>query len=269
MKTIIYYYTGTGNSLWTARQFAQEIGDAELRPMVQSDNKTNTAAPDIVGIVFPVHMWGIPHQVLEFLKKMEKEPSRYYFAAGVNAGQVSRTLVQLKKFLASYGITLSTGYDIVLPSNYIPWGGPGPVDRQQARFKAAAEKIKKAAAVIRAKGKSPVEKGPLWQRIIFTALYKMTFGMIPKMDKDFWVDEKCNTCGICVKVCPVRNIVMQAGKPVWQHRCEQCLSCIQWCPQQSIQYGKKTPGYERYHHPEVKLNDIINTISPSPSQIEK
>ncbi len=264
MKTIIYYYTGTGNSLWTARQFALEIGDAELRPMVQPDNETNTASPDIVGIVFPVHMWGIPHQVLEFLKKMEKDPSRYYFAAGVNAGQVSRTLVQLKKLLASYGITLSTGYDIVLPSNYIPWGGPGPVDRQQALFKAAEVKIKKAAVVIQMKGKSPVEKGPFWQRIIFTALYKMTFGMIPKMDKNFWVDEKCNTCGICIKVCPIQNIVMQAGKPVWQHCCEQCLSCIQWCPQQSIQYGKKTSGYERYHHPEVKLKDIISR-SPSPS----
>lgn len=271
MRTIIYYFTGTGNSLWTARQLAAEIGDAELHPMVQLNNETNASAvvPDIVGIVFPVHMWGIPHLVLEFLKKMEKHPSCYYFAAGVNAGQVSRTLVQLKKVLAAYGITLSAGYDIVLPSNYIPWGGPGPVERQQALFKAAAEKIKKTAAVIKVKGTSPVEKGPLWQRIIFTALYKMTLNMIPKMDKDFWADEKCNACGICIKVCPARNIELQAGKPVWQHRCEQCLSCIQWCPRQSIQYGKKTPAYERYHHPEVKLNDIIDTISSSPSSQEK
>jgi ferredoxin len=268
MKTIIYYYTGTGNSLWTARQFAREIGDAELLPMIQPINKTKTTASEIVGLVFPVHMWGIPRQVLEFLKKMEKAPSCYYFAAGVNAGQVSRTLVQLKKLLAGYGITLSSGYDIVLPSNYIPWGGPGPVERQQAMFKASAEKIKKAAAEIRVKGKSPVEKGPLWQRIIFTALYKMTFNMVPKMDRDFWVDEKCNACGICAKVCPAQNIVLEEGKPVWQRHCEQCLSCIQWCPQQAIQYGKKTPGYERYHHPEVRLNDIINTISPSPAILD-
>ncbi|HLP47794.1 MAG TPA: EFR1 family ferrodoxin [Candidatus Kapabacteria bacterium] len=260
MKTIIYYYTGTGNSLWTARQLAAEIGDAELRPMVHPDqpaNETNIAAPDIIGIVFPVHMWGIPHRVLEFLKRMEKNPSCYYFAAGVNAGQVSRTLVQLKKLLASYGLTLSAAYDIVLPSNYIPWGGPGPIERQQALFKAAAEKIEKVGPIIKAREKGSIEKGPLWQRIIFTALYKMSFGQVPKMDKDFWVDEKCNACGICINVCPVQNIVLQAGKPVWQHRCEQCLSCIQWCPRESIQYGKKTPGYERYHHPEVKLKDIL------------
>lgn len=104
-----------------------------------------------------------------------------------------------------------------------------------------------------------MEKGPLWQRIVFTAIYKLTYTMIPKMDKDFWVDEKCNGCGICTKTCPVDNIVMTTDKPTWLHHCEQCLACIQWCPKEAIQYGKKTPKYERYHHPEVTLKDIVGT----------
>jgi len=33
MKTDIYYYSGTGNSLWTARRLAEELGDAELHPI--------------------------------------------------------------------------------------------------------------------------------------------------------------------------------------------------------------------------------------------
>ncbi len=257
MKRIIYYYTGTGNSLWIARQFAAEMGETELCPMIQYDPETKETPPDIVGLVFPVHMWGIPGLVLEFFKKMVKNPACYYFAAGVNAGQVSRTLVQLKELLATHGLTLSAAYDIVLPSNYIPWGGPAPLEKQQELFKVATTKIKQAAIVIRAKGNGPIEKGPLWQRIIFTAIYKLSFNKIAHMDKDFWSDEKCNSCGICVKVCPVQNIQLVSAKPVWQNRCEQCLACIQWCPQQSIQYGKKTPGYQRYHHPEVTLNDMI------------
>lgn len=63
--------------------------------------------------------------------------------------------------------------------------------------------------------------------------------------------------GICKTVCPCGNIELQAGKPVWLHHCEQCLACIQWCPPEAIQFGKKTPRYERYRHPEVKLSDII------------
>jgi ferredoxin len=256
MKTIVYYYTGTGNSLWTARLVAAELGNAALYPMPLM-NGDAMADAEAVGLVFPVHMWGVPSLVLDFLQKMKKDPGRYYFALAVNAGQVSRTLIQLQNHMASLGLGLSAGFDIVLPSNYIPWGGPGPVEKQEKLFTAAREKIKRVVPAIVQRQSGPMEKGPLWQRIVFTALYKMTFNMIPKMDGDFWVDEKCNGCGICEKACPVDNIVMKSEKPTWLHTCEQCLACIQWCPKEAIQYGKKTPNYERYHHPEVTLKDIM------------
>ena len=103
----------------------------------------------------------------------------------------------------------------------------------------------------------PVEKGPLWQRILFTRLYHMAFGHVQEMDKSFYTDEKCNSCGVCEKICPALNIRMKEGRPCWLHHCEQCLACIQWCPRESIQYGKKTPRYSRYHHPEVTLKDML------------
>ncbi len=257
MKTVIYYYTGTGNSLWTARTVAAEIGSARLLPMAGAQNDKDAADADAVGLVFPVHMWGIPALALRFIENMTVSPGKYYFAFAVNAGQVSRTLIQLKELLQSRGMTLSAGFDIVLPSNYIPWGGPGPAAKLEKLHREAGEKIKQAAKLIIRKESDHIEKGPLWQRIIFTALYKWTFHMVPKMDKDFWTDEKCNGCAMCAKVCPVENISMKDDRPQWLHHCEQCLACIQWCPQIAIQFGKKTPAYERYHHPEVKMKDVI------------
>jgi ferredoxin len=257
MKSLVYYYTGTGNSLWTARTLAGELTGTGISPMTGNKNGSVPSDVDAVGLVFPVHMWGVPGLVLRFLESMEKKPDRYYFAFAVNAGQVSRTLVQLRNLMQSKGMVLSCGFDIVLPSNYIPWGSPPPLKRQEELFSAARNKIKQAAAIITSKNSGHIEKGPLWQRILFTALYKMTFGMVPKMDRDFWVDEKCNACSICARVCPVQNIVMQSDKPVWQHNCEQCLACIQWCPQEAIQFGRKTSAYERYHHPEVRIGDMI------------
>lgn len=257
MKTNIYYYTGTGNSLWTARLLAAELGNTEIYPMTKVIKDGQTPEADATGIVFPVHMWGMPNLVIQFLKALKKEPSQYYFACAVNAGQVSRTLIQLQELMSFYGLSLSAGLDIVLPSNYIPWGGPGPANRLQKLYDMAQEKIRQAAVYISRKESGPVEKGPLWQRIIFTALYKITFNMVPKLDQNFRVDEKCNACAICVKICPMENIVMTAEKPAWQHRCDQCLACIQWCPREAIQYGKKTPAYQRYHHPEIKVKDMM------------
>ena len=257
MHTVIYHYTGTGNSLWTANALADKLGDTELIPMHRVNHGAHDSKADSVGLVFPVHFWGVPRLVRNFMQSMEKRPGVYYFAVAVNAGQVSRTLIQLKELMAKDGLTLAAGFDVKLPSNYIPWGGPGPEEVQRHLFNAATEKVNAAASYISSRKSGLLEKGPLWQRVLFTGLYKMTYNHLKTMDKKFQIDGACTSCRICERVCPVKNIVVQAGKPIWHGSCEQCLACIQWCPEACIQYGKKTKNYQRYHHPEVKLKDII------------
>jgi ferredoxin len=258
MKTDIFFTTGTGNSLWTARTLANELGSAELIPILWATGNTVRSQADAVGIIFPVHIWGLPKQVIDFVNSLAIDTSKYYFALAVNAGQVAASLLQLEKLMKSRGLILSSGFDIVMPSNYIPWGGPGPEDKRMRRISDAKEKINKISSIVAKKERCPVEKGPLWQNILFSWFYKFSFPYIPTLDKSFWVDDKCNACGICKRICPCGNIDLKAGKPIWLRHCEQCLACIQWCPKEAIQYGKKTPRYERYHHPEVALDDIIS-----------
>jgi ferredoxin len=256
MKMQLYAYTGTGNSLWIARQLALELQEATVEFMSCRSSDFEAEA-DGVGVIFPVHIWGLPGHVIRFINHLQVKPGTYLFALAVNAGQPAATLLQLKKLMSPCGSSLSLGYSIVLPSNYIPWGGPGPVDTQQRLFKEARGKIKTIAAAVLQGEQNDVERGPLWQNIPFSLIYKISFRKVSKMDKSFWVDEKCNHCGICAKVCPATNIDMLDGKPAWLHRCEQCMACIQWCPQEAIQYGKKTVKYLRYHHPEVTLQDML------------
>jgi Pyruvate/2-oxoacid:ferredoxin oxidoreductase delta subunit len=225
--------------------------------MLWKDGETVSSDADIVGLIFPVHIWGLPRRVISFGGALAKDPFKYYFAVAVNAGQVAATLLQLHKIMAAKGLTLSAGFDIVMPSNYIPWGGPGTKDLIMQRITDARGKIGNIATIVADRKRQPIEKGPLWQNILLSGvLYRLSFRHIPAMDKSFWVDEKCNACGICKTICPCSNIVLKDGKPSWQHHCEQCLACIQWCPQEAIQFGKKTPRYERYRHPDVKLQDM-------------
>jgi ferredoxin len=260
MHAHLYYYTGTGNSLWVARTLAEALGDAETIQLSEDTSTKNMSKPDCLGLVFPVHIWGVPAKVLKFVHTVTDLQPDYVFAIAVNGGQVANTLVQLKKALTVQSITLAAGWEITMPSNYIPWGGPGPQDQQQTLFEAARNKIAAIAEKIRGKAMMPVETGILWQRLIFSGLvYPMSTPHVPKMDKRFWVDEKCNHCEICQKVCPADNITIQDGKPVWNQRCEQCFACLQWCPQEAIQYGKNTPKYERYHHPEVTIKDVLQS----------
>jgi len=257
MSINIFYYSGTGNSLWIAKKIAKEFKDVHLISITNFNiNNVNNDA-DYTGIVFPVYMWGVPAPVINFLDELKKIKNNYIFAAAVNGGQVSNTLVQLHKKMQEKGMNLNSGFDFKTPSNYIPWGGAIPQDKQKKLFNSALKKIKQIIPIIKERKNLPVEKGPLWQRILFSGFYKMSFNHVHGMDKKFWVDEKCNGCEICAKICPASNIEIKDGKPTWNQKCHQCLACIQWCPKESIQYGKKTPDYERYHHPEIKLNDML------------
>jgi formate hydrogenlyase subunit 6/NADH:ubiquinone oxidoreductase subunit I len=256
MKTRLYVYTGTGNSLWVARQLAAELKKATIEFM-PCPKKAFRVQADVVGIIFPVHIWGLPGRVIQFVNHLKVKPGTFLFAVAVNAGQPAATLLQLQRLMASRGLSLSLGYSIVLPSNYIPWGGPGPMDAQQKRFREAREKMKAITDAVMRQERHKVDRGPLLQNIPFSLLYRMSFRQVRKMDKKFWADEKCNSCEICSRVCPAGNIEMTKGKPTWQHRCEQCLACLQWCPQEAIQYGEKTARYQRYHHPEVILKDML------------
>jgi ferredoxin len=257
MKTAIFYYTGTGNALWTARKIGEKIGPTELVHMADFTKNPKEVRTDAVGLVFPVYIWGVPGPVVRFVESCKSIHADYWFAVAVNGGQVSNTLVQLKKLMWDNGLPLSAGFEIKTPSNYIPWGGPPSKEKQDQLFAAAREKISKFAEQIKSHELLPVEKGPLWQRALFTPMYHMSYSHVPEMDGKFWVDEQCDHCGICSKVCPAENITMVDGKPVWNHRCEQCLACIQWCHKEAIQYGKKTPKYERYHNPEIALKDVL------------
>jgi ferredoxin len=261
MKTTIYFYTGTGNSLWTAGKIAGCLGQTELIPLNRRNKQSFPCDSERIGLVFPVHIWGVPPPVIEFLQSLKADPAQYVFAVAVNAGQVAATLIQLRKLLLAKHIHLSCGFSVDLPSNYIPWGGAISQDKQQKKKSAALEKIERIAKAVRYQEDAPPEAGPLWKNLIFSLIYRKSMPYVARMDKSFFADEKCSSCGICEKICPARNIQIAGGKPVWQHRCEQCFACIQWCPEEAIQYGKSTHNKKRYHHPDISLKDMLACVS--------
>ena len=73
----------------------------------------------------------------------------------------------------------------------------------------------------------------------------------------FISDEKCDGCGICMRICPMDNIEIIDNRPSWSDHCVMCFACLQWCPKESIQAGSITINMKRYHHPDVKISDIM------------
>ena len=82
MKTELYAYTGTGNSLWVARLLARELGEAPLHFMPYPSGPFPVKA-DRLGLIFPVHIWGLPIRVIRFVEHLQVDPETHLFALAV------------------------------------------------------------------------------------------------------------------------------------------------------------------------------------------
>jgi len=53
--------------------------------------------------------------------------------------------------------------------------------------------------------------------------------------KSFVASRACDSCGSCVKQCPIRALELVHGRPFWSYRCEGCMRCMNQCPKRAIE----------------------------------
>ena len=261
MKTILYYFSGTGNSLQAAKDISLELGETELISVTEALGRKNLPEAERMGIIFPVYCWGIPRIIRELVDRFQPGNTGYTFAVCTCGGIPGGTLEKMAEHFQSKGMRLNAGFALKMPGNCVTLYGAFPEEKQKILFEKAKDKIRKIVSLIKKNKEAPVEKNSFIVNWLLGLVYKASYSHFPSQDKHYWVDERCNACGICEQVCPRNNIKMENRKPAWLHHCEQCVACIQWCPLEAIQFKKGTLTRKRYHHPEIKLQEIISKLS--------
>lgn len=256
MATTIFYFTGTGNSLKIARDIAELTRDARLVrispaavPLVMKER------PDRVGMVFPVYADGLPRIVEDFARGLVPPAGTYVFAVANYGGAPGGSLLQMDNIFKAKEVSLAAAFGLKMPDNTQILFPPSTGEEQEEDFRHEAESVRTIAGIIRDKtaflddvDRTRRRLGTSWARPPFDPR---------QMAKEFRVDEKCNGCGLCEKICPVENVAMKDGRPTWLDCCEQCAACMQWCPKEAIQFGYKTAGWGRYHHPAIEAGDLF------------
>jgi ferredoxin len=255
-STTIYYFSATGNSLVVARAIAEKLGETQLIPMAHRNAENPSPQTKRVGLVFPVYVFGLPLIVMRFIKKLKIPNDSYLFAVAAHGGMPCATLIQAAHECSKNGMELSSGFAVTMVDNYTPIAGAPPLDKQRIRFEKAGQKINAICAAIE-KGERGIHPGWPLVNWLFSRMYRGWVLKASEHDKNFTADPNCNGCGVCETVCPVGNIKMKEHLPDWQHHCELCFACLHWCPNKAIQYGKKTSGRTRYHHPDIKMSEIV------------
>lgn len=261
MKTVIYYFTGTGNTLAVARQLAAELGDTTLIPLRRTISPRGISTDaDVVGIAFPVYFLDMPALVRQFVQQIRfTSGNPYIFGIATCGERPGGALFRLAECLEEAGNELSAGFVLVMPENYI-----GPVDLMQdtdripEKYEEAKSRIPAIAEAIRDRKISGPEGEDSAALKFGGAITRMLMTSVYRVPHRFHTTEKCNRCGTCGRICPTRNISMMKNGVHWGSACTQCYACIHWCPQEAIEMGGRTTGKRRYHHPDVSIKDMLD-----------
>lgn len=256
MSTVIYWFSGTGNTLWLARAVRDGLGETELIPMAAGDASA-AASAERVGLAFPVYSWGLPMIVNRFIRRLQVSDSAYLFTLMTCGADPGSAALVARKRLAARGLSLAASFFAVLPDNYPPFGGAPAAEKRQRLMDEASPRVGEIVQAIKNQEQDHYELGKLFWRGVGRMVYPLFAKHVAAADRKFTVDDTCTKCGLCEKVCPVANIELVDGRPRWLGHCEQCYACFHWCPADAIQYGKRTRKQERYHHPACKANDLI------------
>ncbi|MDD5570926.1 MAG: EFR1 family ferrodoxin [Bacteroidales bacterium] len=253
---MVFYFSGTGNSLYVARKIAASCNDKiiSVAECFKSNKFEFTLSEgEIAGFVFPVYFYGVPSIVKDFISKLKLnnyQPGTYTFSICTCGGNAGNAMKMFRRILRKNHFHLDSGFTVLMPDNYIIlFDLLTPEKKREEILKLAEPQIALASECINEHKKNCfiLENGIFPCFMTFTNYPVYNYG---RSTKPFHSTDACVGCGQCEKICPHGMIHLVNGAPVWDKgKCTQCLACIHRCPERAIQHGKKTYKRGRYVNP--------------------
>jgi ferredoxin/flavodoxin len=257
----IYYFSATGNSLAVALELAQKLNAPEPisipGTLVLDDPYAAARKAMQVGFVFPVHRASLPEMVRGFIERMPKRRDCYYFAISTYTLFGCNEFWDIDRILGEAGSFLNYATGVKTMGNVGLIEPDSRVIKQ--RLESMTHQVDEIAEAVGNQQENHFRRSSrLLGRLVRAYTDARRHSIV------FRVDQRCTRCGICVQVCPARNIVMSEDAevaPVRSDRCEACYACIHWCPASAI--ATRTRLHSHYHHPNIRPGQL-NPVKTEP-----
>jgi len=245
---MIYYFTGTGNSLYVARRLAELTGAGIVSIAEIMKGKPMPEAGETAGIVYPIYAWSPPEMVLDFVRKRPIK-SGYIFSVCTCGDDTGHAMKRLTKAM---GRALDSAFSIAMPNNYIAGFDVDTEGVAEQKLTDAEARIVAIANAVnnKKKGIYDVHEGSMPG--LKSALISPLFNAFGASARPFYAEDSCSGCKRCEAVCPMQNICVK-DKPQWGSACTCCLACLHHCPVRAIQRGKGTKQKGRYVNPNCRV----------------
>ena len=240
MKVLFTVFSASGNTLRVAKLFSERLSErgAECETVrIREDMAApDVASADTLVIGYPVHGFNAPQNVADFAKGLPECENKVYYiiktsGEPLHVNDASSRI--LDRILKKKGYIKRGEFHYVMPYNMIFRHSD---DMAALMWQAARNTAPADADKIFAGEEAQLKAGLLavMTRFVVAVEHKA----MPYLGRLFKVKkEKCISCGKCAKLCPMLNIEMKDGLPVFGKNCIGCTACSFNCPADAISIG--------------------------------
>lgn len=245
---MIFYFSGTGNSQFVAKEIAGHINDeiVSINHLLKNGKRSVFKSASPLIFVLPTYAWRIPKVVDNWIRKAEFTENKEAYFILTCGGAAGNADVYAKKLCKETGLAFRGLASIVMPENYLALF-PTPdepqcqiiIEESKPAIKLLAEQIQRGEAF-------PWKKASIKEKLLSGPVNLIFYPLFVK-DKGFTVKDTCISCNQCVENCPLNNIELHSGKPIWKGNCTHCMACIACCPKEAIEYKDASKGRHRHY----------------------
>lgn len=243
---MILYFSGTGNSRYVSKRIGELTGEqvVSINQRLKEKDYSPVQSENPFVFVGPVYAGRLPRVMDEYISKVNFAGTNQAYFIGACAANPWQTVQYVEKLCRQKNFALLGFNSVVMPQGYVAGGGTQPKEVNDKILEAAEPVIVKIGEAVRDKQLLPKEQPgkAVMSKFLNPVMYSLMISA-----KAFYAADKCTGCGKCAQRCPLNNITINQGKPVWGTDCTHCMACIAGCPSEAIEYGKKTQGKPRYY----------------------
>ena len=250
---MVLCFSGTGNSRYIARRISEALhyNVIDLNEKIKANNCSPIQAECDVIVVTPTYAWRIPQIVSDWLLKTELVGAQRIWFVMDCGGEIGNAAKYNRRLCDEKGLVYMGTAQILMPENYIALFETSEPDIAKRIVAKSEPDIDKVIKDIAAGNKFSATRNNLYDRFMSGPVNKLFYPLCVKA-KAFCASDECISCGKCVKVCPLNNIALKDGKPVWGKNCTHCMACISYCPSKAIEYGKHSLNRTKYTFENLK-----------------